>query len=259
MIKKSQIIWSKSNSKSYNYKPVLFKGLSEDSLQKILDCSFLQKYASGKSLVDQGDDPIYVYLIVRGGLRTLRSNLDGEEVTMSMYRSGEVCMESAVFLGLPSPVSVYTTEKTELMLIPSDFVRKFILQDSRFASNLLTIMSHHYNGAIHQIDAISIKTPVQRVGYYFLQKHMEQGADSMEFELPFKKSVIANHLGMTPETFSRALGQIKKMGIEVDGEKIRMKDAYSLCHFCDLDMAHECTVSGKGNCHNCLRVQGKYQ
>lgn len=245
-------IWTGKPSE-FSKKPGLFQGLSENSLQEILEISVLQNYKSGRVIVQQGDEPTYVYFIVEGHVRTLRTNIDGDEATIHMLEPGDTCMEAVLFMGGPSPIAVQVTENSRLMLIPGSFIKKFVLQDHQFAANLLKIVTHHYKNAIYQIDAMAIKTPIQRIGYYFLQKHMEQGANNMEFELPFKKSTIANHLGMTPETFSRALGQIKKMGIEVKGEKIRIKEAYALCHFCDLDAAHECTLSNdeKKECPHC--------
>lgn len=232
-------------------KPALFQGLDEQVMQNILENSVLQKYESGRMLVQQGDKPACIYFIVEGRVRTLRTNIDGDEATIRMLGSGETCMEAVLFMGGPSPIAVQTAADSQLLLIPGNFVKNFVLQNNQFANNLLRIVTHHYKTAMHQIDAMTIKTPVQRVGYYFLQKHMEQGSNTMEFELPFKKSMIANHLGITPETFSRALAQIKKMGIEIDGETIRMKDAFALCHFCDLDTAHHCTLSKKDDCPHC--------
>jgi len=250
MIKCSSTIWPKEFFEKCR-KPRLFQGLDESSLQIILSNSLLHHYEAEQILVQQGDEPTYIYLIIEGHVKTLRSNIGGEETTIRMLELGDVCMEAVVFMGGPSPIAVHTSEKSYLMLIPAKFVRSFVLQNHQFAANLLKIVTHHYKNAMHQIDAMAIKTPVQRVGYYFLQKHMEQGSNNMEFELPFKKSTIANHLGITPETFSRALGQIKKMGIEVEGEKMRLKDAYALCHFCDLDSAHECTLMNKEDCPHC--------
>lgn len=250
MITKSDLIWSKKFSELKG-KPALFQGLSEDALQHILENSVLQNFESGRILVQEGDEPSYLYFVVEGRVRTLRSNPDGDEATIRMLEPGDTCMEAVLFMGGPSPIVVQATENSRLVLIPANFVRKFVLQNHQFSNNLLRIVTRHYKNAMHQIDAMSIKTPVQRVGYYFLQKHLEHGPDTMEFELPFKKSTIANHLGITPETFSRALAQIRKMGVDIEGEKITLKDAYSLCHFCDLDTAHTCTISDKEECPHC--------
>lgn len=70
-------------------------------------------------------------------------------------------------------------------------------------------------------------------------------------ELPFQKQLIANHLGMTPETFSRSLKEIKKLGIDVERDSVTLRDAYALCHFCDTDTAFMCTDENRAECPTC--------
>jgi hypothetical protein len=102
---------------------------------------------------------------------------------------------------------------------------------------------------------MNIKSPLQRVGFYFLVKHLEAGHDRMEFALPFRKQLIANYLGITPETFSRTLKQLRDFGIDVEGEKIRLRDAFALCHFCDSDTAALCPNHGMTECKSCAKTQ----
>ncbi len=238
-----------TNEKDEN--PSLFKNLAENTLQQILDCSNIQSFNAGHLIVQQGDAPKYLYLVISGHVRTYRTNPNGAEVTIRMLEIGETCMEAAIFMNGPSPIAIQTTEASKLLLVPANFIKSLVLKDTQFANNMLKIVTYHYKNAIHQIDAMAIKTPVQRVGYYFLQQHIEQGANNMAFELPFKKSMIANHLGMSPETFSRALIHIKERNIDIKGDKIILKDVFALCHFCDQELAHECTASHKKTCSHC--------
>jgi CRP-like cAMP-binding protein len=224
-----------------NKRPQLFDGLSEDSLQKILTHSVLQDFDALKLLVEQGATPEAIYLVIEGTLKTFRLNEDGGEATIRLLEPGDTCMEAVLFMGGPSPIAVQTLTKCKLLMIPERIVRPHVLADSQLAVNILRIVTRHYKNAMHQIDAMNIKSPLQRVGYYFLTKHLEAGADDLEFSLPFKKQTIANYLGMTPETFSRTLNQMKSIGINVDDDRIRMRDAYALCHFCDTDTASLCT------------------
>lgn len=221
-------------------KPQLFDGLTEDSLQKILAYSLIQDHEAASLLVQQGDTPDGVYLIIEGSAKTLRLNENGEEATIRMLEAGDTCMEAVLFMGGPSPISVQTLTKCKLLMIPEKVVRVHVLDDAQFAVNILRIVTRHYKNAMHQIDAMQIKSPLQRIGYYFLNRHLEAGHDNLKFTLPFKKQIIANYLGMTPETFSRALKQMQAMGIHVDDNVINMKDAYALCHFCDSDTASLC-------------------
>lgn len=226
----------------------LFQGLSDSSLQILLSGSHTKDFTAGQEIVRQGDSSDFLYFIIQGRIKTLRYSPDGEEATIRMLRPGETFMDAVIFMGGKSPINAKTIENSKLLMIPAETVRRHALHDPQFSCNLLKIVTRHYKAAMQQISSIVTKNPVERVGYYFLKQHIEQGSESMTVELPFQKSTIANHLGMTPETFSRTLGQIKKMGIKIDQEKLTLKDAYALCHFCDPDIAHSCLKSDTGKC-----------
>lgn len=220
--------------------PHLFNGLEESSVQNLVASGMIQTFKSGTLLVQQGDMPEYVYLIIEGALKTFRMNDEGGEATIRMLRPGDVCMEAVLFMGGTSPINVQTLGRTKLLLLPYKSVVAQVFENAQFAINLLQIVTKHYKNAMHQIDALNIKSPLQRVGYYLLLKHIEAGHDSTEFTLPFQKQVIANYLGMTPETFSRTLKQIKELGINIEEGKVKLKDPSVLCQFCDTDTASLC-------------------
>ncbi|MGN7439387.1 MAG: Crp/Fnr family transcriptional regulator [Alcanivorax sp.] len=232
-------------------KPQLFENLSEESLQTLLQHSVMQDFETGRLLVQQGDKPEYIYLIIEGSLKTTRIGEEGEEATIRLLEAGDTCMEAVMFMGGPSPINVQAMSDVRLLMIPEKIIKTHILEDNQFSINLLCIVTRHYKNAMHQIDAMNIKSPLQRVGYYFLLKHLDQGHDKLDFKLPFKKQVVANYLGMTPETFSRTLKQMKEMGISVEDDTIKMQDAYCLCHFCDSDTAALCPTHDKQDCKEC--------
>ncbi len=226
----------------------LFQSLSDTSLQTLLSNSRMSDFQAGQEIIQQGDNPAYLYYIIKGRIKTMRYSAEGEEATIRMLKAGETFMDAVIFMGGKSPVSVKALDDSKLLMIPAEAVRRHALHDSQFACNLLKIVTKHYKNAMQQIDSIVIKNPIERLGYYFLQQHLEQGSESLEVALPFQKSTIANHLGMKPETFSRALSQIKKMGIDVDQEKLSLRDAYVLCHFCDPDTAQDCPQFNTEKC-----------
>lgn len=238
-----------------NRKPQIFENLSEASLHAIFENSILHDYEAGRLLIQQGDTPTHLYLIIKGSLKTLRTNEDGAESIIRLLKSSDTCMEAVIFMGGPSPINVQVIDDAQLLLIPSAFVKTHVMEDTQFAANIIKVVTRHYKSALHQIDGMSIKSPVQRVGYYLLEQHLENKHSSLMFELPFKKSLIASHLGMTPETFSRTLSKIKTMGIDVQGETIKMKDSFSLCHFCDPDLAHICSSTKQEDCPDCPLLQ----
>lgn len=226
----------------------LFQGLSEENLQNLLSNSTLRSVESGREIVQHGDEVKYLYVIIEGSVKTLRASPEGEEATIRMLTAGDTFMDAVIFMGGKSPIRATALKQSKLLMIPAHIIRQQVLRDGQLGENLLKIVSNHYKNAMQQIDSIVTKTPVARLGYYFLKLHMEQNPDSMQVELPFQKSMIANHLGMKPETFSRALKKLKSIGIDVDHERITLGDAYSLCHFCDPDTSFSCPKQGTPDC-----------
>ncbi len=236
-----------------NFRPPIFEGLNIDFMQDMFKHSAIHNYSANNILIRQGDATSYIYVIIKGNLRTLRANKDGNETTINLLKEGDTYMASAIFTDEPSPMSVQILKDAQILLIPINFVKNNIKKEPQFAANLIKIITRHYKTTINQIDNISIKSPVQRIGYYLLERYLECDSNkNLSFQLPFKKSIIANHLGMTPETFSRALSEIRKIGIDVKGEKVILKDAFTLCNFCDLDLEYICNKNNKTKCsHNC--------
>lgn len=240
-----------SKTQTFQNTPQIFENLSEQSLEKIVGHSTLHNVNAGCILVQQGDEPSCIYLIVDGALRTYRSDDDGNEATIRMLKPGDSCMEAVMFMGGPSPINVQAVENSVVMMIPQRIVKTQVLEDAQFATNLLRIVARHYKNTMHQVDGINMKTPMQRVGYYFLLRHLEAGHDQLDFDLPFQKQMIANYLGMTPETFSRTLKQMRENGIDVENDRIMLRDSFALCHFCDTDTAALCPLRDDAACDKC--------
>lgn len=233
----------------------IFQGLSPESLQFLLAHSHTRDYAPQEQIVAQGDQVSSLYLILQGQVKTVRLNDSGAEATIRLLRTGETFMDAVLFMGGPSPIGAVALEATTVLRVPADIVKIHILQDPQFSANMLRIVTAHYKNAIQQIDSIVTKAPVERLGYYLLRQHLEQGVDKLDIDLSFQKAMIANQLGMTPETFSRALAQIKKMGIDVEQKHIHLKDSFSLCNFCDWETMNICDGASDPDCpnaENCL-------
>jgi len=226
----------------------IFQDIGKDTLQIILNNSTLEKKTSGTLIVQQGDNPSHLYFIVSGSVRTTRLTPGGDEATMRLLKAGDTFMDAVIFMGIPSPINAEVLEDAELLKTPREVVFERLQNDSIFARNLLRIVTHHYKNSMKQIDSMLLRSPVQRLGMYLLDLHLTQDETSKEVKLPSKKSTLANYLGMKPETLSRALQQIKKMGIDVEADTLRLHEITALCQFCDEESMAKCSRSMTAEC-----------
>jgi len=226
----------------------IFEGLSEDVLQYLLSYSVIRSVDAEEKIVLHGDKVEFLYLIIEGTVKVFRSSPEGKEAPISMLKAGDTFMESAIFMDGVSPVSAETLKRSKLLLIPADIIKQQVSKGGQLCANILNIITRRYRNAMQQIESIITKIPFDRLGYYFLRLRMEQDPNTLNIDLHCQKSMIANYLGMKPETFSRTLKKLKEIGIEVSFKYITLSKGDVLCRFCDKDIVSGCPRYGSPAC-----------
>jgi CRP/FNR family transcriptional activator FtrB len=87
---------------------------------------------------------------------------------------------------------------------------------------------------VRQVKNLKLRSSVQRVGCYLLTLSKRQGTPGQAV-LPYEKNLIASELGITRESFSRALANLEQAGIRVNGQTIMIVDATRLATACQPD------------------------
>ena len=163
-----------------------FEGLPDGLLDSILQSGTVRTCLNGELLIGQGDTPEHMLLVLDGQLRTFMTGEDGNEVTLRMLDPGASCMGVALFMGKLSPVAVDAVGNARILQLPARFVKRLVIQNPRFAENMIRIAAANYRGVIEQIDAVALRTPFQRIGHYLLVEFISSGSDELTFELRFK-------------------------------------------------------------------------
>jgi hypothetical protein len=65
----------------------------------------------------------------------------------------------------------------------------------------------------------------------FLLDQVKNTSGPATVALPYEKSLIANRLGMQPESFSRALARLRGLGVTVERESVHIRDVGKLAEF----------------------------
>jgi CRP-like cAMP-binding protein len=104
---------------------------------------------------------------------------------------------------------------------------------------MLASASYQLKFLIEQIEQFKVRSAPQRIADFIVQLAQTKEGPAV-VELPFEKSLLANRLGMKPESFSRALGKLRSHGVTVEREVITVADVGHLLSF--IEYAHEDSV-----------------
>jgi CRP-like cAMP-binding protein len=228
----------------------LFTGLDSFTIYDILKHARVVSHAKGAMIFVEGEQASRFYVVLEGWVKLFKGNQEGQESILQLVTTGEQLIESVLFSNGPFPVSAQAVESIRLLSIPATLLREKLQNNRDLAMNMLSTVAGRSQALISQFEQLTLKNVTQRVGWFVLKLLLDNGENTDNLRLPYDKSLIAGLLGMKPETFSRTLQNLKGHGIELDRNTVSIRDIYSLCEYCDTDLAGKCSRSGDENCHH---------
>lgn len=219
-----------------------FSGLPEKDLNAFLSEANVRTYKKGKGLFHQGDEASSFFVVISGWVKLFRNTAEGEEALVSLFTRGDVFGEAALFNGSTYPLSAQAADECKSVIIPGSTLRERALKNSDITTRMMASMSREIMNLQRQNEHMSLMSAPQRVGCLLLQLSAKMLGNGGTMTFPYDKSLAAARLGMKPETFSRALAQLKPVGITNKGVEIGIESFEKLSAF---------------SCSNCTALPGE--
>lgn len=235
------------------YRPFLkslpmLAAIDDHELDELLSFAQIREYEKDKLLFLRDEPATRLYVVLQGWVKVYNGLETGEEAILQMLGSGETLLEAAVFLDVPTPVSAQVVENALLLSIPAPVIRQRIQSSPQLAVSMLNTVSLRSQRLVQQLELSRLKTAQERVGWFLLRLALNQRTPDGTIYLPYEKSIIASYLDMRPETFSRTLQKFKQDGFEVSSDHVIAPDPFSLCEFCDVELAIQCVRASTEEC-----------
>jgi len=206
----------------------LFRHMDADVARAVLGAAVPKRWERGANVVLQDDPADAFYLILEGWVKLHRLLPDGEEAVVAVMTAGESFAEAAMFMGGRYPVSVDTVTEARLLRIEASTLRAAMRADGRVAVALLASIAHHTEMLCGEVRSIKALSGPQRVAEFLVaEAHRVAGSGAsgrVALRLPYEKALVARRLGMTPESFSRALATLRGQGVVVRREDVEIAD-----------------------------------
>ncbi|MGE5476064.1 MAG: Crp/Fnr family transcriptional regulator [Bacteroidales bacterium] len=209
----------------------LFSGLAEADVRDLIAGARLVTLPHEHVLYVQGDAVEEFYVVMDGHVE-LSIESEGRRSVVEVARKGVVLGDAALFSEGRFLMSARVLTAATVLAVPAkSFLTKL---ESRFdiITHMLSTMSFRLRMLVRQIAELKLKTTAQRLGSFLLsQVDAEEGRVTLRF--PYDKRLVADELGMKPESLSRALGKLAKLGVESRPDNsVVIADVERLREFC---------------------------
>ena len=215
----------------------MFDGLAPAHTESLAARSRPIALPAGQVLFRRGTPSTGFYVVSDGRMQLSVSNSDGVVKVLEIIGPGGAFGHAVMFLRDPYPVDATALVDTQLVFVPAAAVDSILESDPAMARVMLASMAKRLQAKVQDIAMLSLQSATQRIIAYMLGAMRDDAShagpstsrNSAEVELPALKQVLASRLGMTPETFSRAMRSLAGQRlIEVDGTVVRIPDIAEL-------------------------------
>ena len=212
----------------------LLSGLTPETLLELAKGAFLQFFAADTLLFGQGDLPDFLYILVAGFVQLVGNTPQRRQSVIEILGPVEMFMPDAALTMSPYLVSARVLRPARILMLPAPAVRAQVIRDRRFAMAVSLALSRRYCALVGQAKSLKLLGATQRLARYLLTLKQQSGGAG-RVRLPFEKRIIASLLGMTAESLSRSLTELRKLGVENAGDEVTLKDVPALEAYCRPD------------------------
>ena len=209
----------------------IFGDLPEEELNWVEERFVVSKAPKQKILLEQGQSPVRLYLLLAGQLKWVQYMADGREVVLQLMCPGSVFGISSVILDTPYQASAWTLRASHYASMSREDLLVLIEKLPVLSMRMMEVMAEYNESLMQRIEYQSAHPPLHRLARFLLGQYESRKAN--HWKLPMPKAELAKLLGTTPETLSRCFHELNQQGaINIKGRDVHIMSLKKLPEFC---------------------------
>jgi CRP/FNR family transcriptional activator FtrB len=209
----------------------MFRDLVPETLKRLIEGCFVQGLPRGAVLFHEGEQPEFCHVILSGRVGLFAADADQRDVVVEFFGAGDLFIAPAVILDQPYLMSARVTADSRILMIPAEGFRRALEQEPTLALACTRQLARYWRLLIEQIKELKLKSAPQRLGSYLLSA-IGPGKGPASIMLGEERKVLAGRLGMTPESLSRSLAQLRAIGVTTSGRQVSIANVERLRAYC---------------------------
>lgn len=198
------------------------KGLSKNRKTKT--------YKKKEAIYREDDYANYMYLIIKGKVKCIKTDYFGKDFTNEILSEGEFIGYMTFFSGDDYHETAIAMELTEVAVIPKQDFLSLIQKNRDVATNFIKMLAGHVRDRENRLLQIAYAPLRERVADTLLKLKKEgRMLNDSPDTLLISREDLANLIGTVKESLIRSLSDLKKEGlIDTDRQKIIILDEEGL-------------------------------
>jgi len=204
---------------------VWLHGVSSQTIDRLASQAVLHRVPAGSILFEQGEIPMFAQFLLAGSVEMLGCRNEAETL-VELILPVDMILPATLVTEQPYLMRARVNEEAQLLLVRGKEFRDAIASDLGLCSAVLACVAAQFRRQVRHSKNLKLRSAEDRVGCYLVSL-LGDVMTGVSIQLPIEKRLIASQLGMTRETFSRALAGMAKFGMIIRGDILYVEDSAS--------------------------------
>lgn len=201
-----------------------------DDLKKLSTDRRIKLYKKKENIYNEGNNPIYLYFLAKGKIKTFKSHEYGKELITTLYKEGEFFGYTALLEEKAYSETAEALEDSEVCLIPKEDFYSLMYNNAGVMKIFVKMLSDNIIEKENQLVNLAYSSVRKRVAeaLLLLQSRYNNPNDK-NFSISISREDLANIVGTATESLIRTLSDFKEEKLlEIKGSNITIVNADKL-------------------------------
>jgi len=200
-----------------------FAGLTPDELKEVRKyIAFEKKIEKGQTLLFEGDQSEYMYLIVSGAVKVYKKSANRKEQILNVTTSGESLNDVSTFDGGGSAANMLAMTPVRLYAVRKRDMERLFHDNPKIARNVAGVLASRVRRDSSLVEVLSFDQVISRLARLILKQATAVGGDLLPH---FTQQDLAAMVGTSRVVVNRSLRAIEEKGaIRLERRRIVITD-----------------------------------
>ena len=181
-----------------------------DVLRTLTESCGTNIYKKKQMIYWEGNHPNRLYYLLRGKVKTYKSNEDGKELVTELFSPGDFLGYVALLEGTVYKDNAQALDETELAVIPKEDFDELVNNNKEVSQKFLKLLAKNVSAKEDLLLGVAYNSLRKKVANALLTlQHKYQLKNEVEFVLNINRESLANVAGTAKESLIRTLSDFR--------------------------------------------------
>lgn len=194
-------------------KTPLFHSLTDEEMEQIINKMIVKQFKKNETILYEEDTNEFMYVILLGKVKVVRTTEDGKEIIFAMHQSGDFFGEMSLIDGKTIPASVIATEDALIAILARKDFFSIIFLHNKVTGNLLKILCTRLRRCWDTIQLLNFNNASHRIKMLLLiliEEYGEKTPEGTVLNIKLTHQAISDMTGLTRESVTRVIDKLQK-------------------------------------------------